>query len=192
MSLLYLRHGQTKLNKDSGERLRGWLPVDLDEKGQAQAKQAAEQLKGVQPATFHTSDLQRAIQTAQPVEQAIGMKAIPTFSLRDWNTGDLAGQKFEDVKDVLHSLIDNADQPAPNGESFNSYAGRFVPFVKSLVESPETHLVVGHARGSQILHSLANRNGQDFDRLPLKEKPALGPGQMLMISPDWSTLPNLK
>jgi broad specificity phosphatase PhoE len=120
------------------------------------------------------------------------MQAVPKFELRDWHTGDLAGQKFDDVKEVLHGLIDHPDETAPNGEPLNAFLGRFVPYVKSLVESPDLHVAVGHARGSQVLHSLANRNGESFDRMPLKEKPALEPGSTLFISPDWSTLPELK
>src|SRR5437762_5901835 len=136
MSLLYLRHGETQLNKggDSGERLRGWLPADLDKNGVQQSHDAAARLKGISPKTFSTSDLPRALQTAEPVGKALGMKAEPKFELRDWNTGDLAGQTFHDVKPVLHDLIDNPDKPAPNGETLNEFLGRFVPYVKSLVE----------------------------------------------------------
>src|SRR6266536_3144691 len=127
MALIYVRHGETKLNKDSGERLRGWLPVDLNEKGVQQAKDAAEKLQGVKPSTFTSSDLNRAVQTAVPIGAALGMKATPKFELRDWHTGDLAGQKTDDVIPEIHRLIDNPDESAPNGEPLNSYLDRFVP-----------------------------------------------------------------
>ena len=194
MSLIYLRHGETKLNRDSAERLRGWLPVGLDRRGKEEAEAAAKQLvgSGVKPASFSTSDLQRAVETADPVGKAIGMKAEPKFELRDWNTGDLAGQEVDKVLPQLHHLIDHPEQSAPNGEPLLQYLHRFFPYIKSLVESPDTHLVVGHARGSQIIHSAVNRRGQGFDHMPLKEKPALGPGQMLYVAQDWSTLPELK
>ena len=192
MSLIYLRHGETKLNRDSGERLRGWLPVDLNEKGREQAKEAASQLASIKPASFSTSDLQRATQTADTVAPSVGMKAEPRTELRDWNTGDLAGQEVGKVLPQLHHLIDHPEVSAPGGEPLAQYLQRFFPYVKSLIESPDLHLVVGHARGSQIIHSAANRGGQGFDHLPLKEKPALGPGQMLYVAQDWSTLPELK
>ena len=192
MSLIYLRHGQTKLNRDSGERLRGWLPVDLDKGGIEQAKEAAQRLAGIHPTSFSTSDLNRATQTAAHIEKTVGMEATPTEALRDWNTGDLAGQKVSDVMPQLHHLIDHPEVTPPGGEPLQTYLDRFFPYIKSLVESPDLHLVVGHARGSQIIHSAVNQKGQGFDHLPLKEKPALQPGQALYVSQDWSTLPELK
>lgn len=191
--MIFLRHGETNLNGPPGssqERLRGWLPADLTPKGHKQAQAAAENLKGIPIASFHSSDLPRAAETASHVTNAIGMPATHTFNLRDWNTGDLAGQKFPDVKDHLFHLIDNPDTPAPNGESLNTYIQRFVPFVKSLVESPDTHLVVGHARGTQVLRALADNNGEWITPKPLKDKPVTDPGQSLIISPDWSTIPS--
>jgi broad specificity phosphatase PhoE len=190
--LIYIRHGETNLNGPSGsseERLRGWLPAPLTPKGIKQAQDIAETLKGVFPKTFHTSDLPRAIETAGHVGKTIGMNATPTFNLRDWHTGDMAGQRFPDVKDQLFHHIDNPHETTPNGEPLQSYLDRFIPFVKGLVESPDTHLVIGHARGTQVLHGLAQGNGEWINQDPLKEKPIVDPGQTLIVSSDWSTIP---
>jgi broad specificity phosphatase PhoE len=195
MSLIYARHGETKLNGKAGgseERLRGWLPVDLTPKGQDQAHALAQTLKGVNHASFHSSDLPRAIQTASIISKHVGRDHAPTNALRDWHTGDLAGQKFADVKDHLHYLIDHPEESAPNGEPLNSYLSRFVPFVKELVESPDTHLVVGHARGTQVLKALADNNGKWISGETLKDKPVTEPGQSIMIARDWTMTPDHK
>lgn len=191
--LIYVRHGETNLNGKSGaseERLRGWLPVDLTSNGIKQAEKAGGDLKGIDPTSFHTSDLPRTIHTSNIIGKTIGMKATPTFSLRDWNTGDLAGKKFDDVKDQLFHYIDHPDESTPNGEPLNTYLERFVPFIKSLVESPDTHLAVGHARGSQVISGLAQSNGEWIHPGPLKDKPIINPGQFMIISPDWTTIPS--
>jgi broad specificity phosphatase PhoE len=195
MSLIYVRHGETNLNGPAGsseERLRGWLPADLTPKGIKQAQATAETLKGIQPSSFHTSDLPRAIQTADHISKVIGMPANPTFNLRDWHTGDMAGQRFPDIKDQLFHHMDNPDEPAPNGEALNSYLGRFLPFVKQLVEDKDPHLVVGHARGTQVLHALSAGNGQFLHPEVLKGKPAVDPGGVMIISHDWTMTPDHK
>ena len=96
------------------------------------------------------------------------------------------------MKHHLNYLIDNPDELAPNGESLNTYLNRTVGFVKKLVESPETNLVVGHARGTQVIHALANNNGELINPKFLKDKPTIGPGETLIVSPDWTTVPKAK
>ena len=190
MALIFIRHGETQLNKgEGGERLRGWLPVPLKPEGEKQAQQAAEQLV-VQPTSFHASDLYRAQQTAHIVGKHIGM--TPTFmpELRDWNTGDLAGQPVEDMLPLIHHLVDHPDIPTPNGESFNAFLARFEPPIRKFVASPGLHLVVGHAREAAVLEGIASPVGgvgRNIDSAIVKEKPRVQPGGILMISPEWKT-----
>lgn len=191
--LTYIRHGETNLNGPAGsseERLRGWLPAGLTPKGVRQAKHVGENLKGLQPDSFHTSDLPRAVQTADLVGHAVHMKAKPTFNLRDWNTGHLAGQKFTDVKDELFHYIDHPDDTVKGGEPLRAYLDRFIPFVSKLTQDLGNHLVVGHARGTQVIHALAASNGQWLNEKPLKEKPLVDPGHVMIVSPDWSVTPD--
>lgn len=191
--LIYVRHGETNLNGPSGsshERLRGWLPADLTPKGRKQAQATADGLKDFSPKSFYTSDLPRAVETANIISKSVGVSPTPTFNLRDWNTGHFAGQKFPDVKDELFHYIDHPDDTVPEGESLNNYIGRFVPFIQKLVASPDPHLVVGHARGTQVIHALAANNGQWISPSPLKDKPVIDPGGIMVISPDWTTVPD--
>lgn len=192
--LIYIRHGETNLNGPAGsseERLRGWLPADLTPKGRKQAQAAADQLQGLQPATFHTSDLPRAMETAGILSSGVGgMQPTPTFALRDWNTGQLAGQKFPDVKDQLFHYMDHPDEVVPGGESLNTYLQRFIPFVKGLAQDSQPHLVVGHARGTQVIHGLAAGNGDWIHPGPLKDKPVIEPGERMIVTPDWTTIPS--
>ena len=183
--LVYVRHGKTALNLGgSKETLRGWLPVPLTPEGRQQAKDAGQQLKGIRPDTFTSSDLPRAMETAHLVGKAIGHAASPDTNIRDWNTGDLAGKKFTDVKDHLMHLVDHPDEPAPHGESLNSYLNRFVPAMKSRINDPGIHLVVGHARGASVLEGIASPVGgvgQDVDKAFVKARPTTQPGEILHV-----------
>jgi len=192
--LVYVRHGATVLNKGgSEERLRGWLPVPLSELGQQQARETALRLAqrlSVDPQTFTTSDLHRALQTSAIVGQAIGKQATPDARVRDWNTGDLAGQKVEDVLPTLKHLISHPDDSAPNGEPLNAYLDRFVPTMREKVTAPGVHLVVGHARGATILEGIADETGGKGGEINpdfLLKRPQVQPGGILIINKDWQT-----
>ena len=192
--LVYVRHGATSLNKGgSEERLRGWLPVPLSDLGQQQARETAKRLAqqlSVDPQTFTTSDLHRALQTSAIVGQALGKQAVPDTRVRDWNTGDLAGQKVTDVLPTLKHLISHPDESAPNGEPLNAYLDRFVPAMRDKVTSPGVHLVVGHARGATVLEGIADDEGGKGQHIAprfLLERPRVQPGGILIINKDWQT-----
>lgn len=191
--LVYVRHGSTSLNKGgSEERLRGWLPVPLSEQGTQEAHDAGKTLvkRGVQPTSFVASDLHRAKQTADIVSKYIGAGYEPDARVRDWNTGNLAGQKVVDVLPKLKELIKNPDEPAPGGEPLNAYLGRFEPTMREKVAAPGIHLVVGHARGATILEGIADEEGGKGGSVNPKfllERPRVKPGGILIVDKNWNT-----
>ena len=190
--LIYLRHGKTPLNAGGGgegERLRGWLPVPLTVQGEKDAHTAASEIS-LRPDTFSSSDLPRAHQTAQIVGEHLGM--VPTLDerLRDWNTGNLAGQPVKDVLPLMHHLFEHPDLPAPGGESVQDYLARFEPAIREKVAAPGVHLVVGHGRGSTIIQGIASPlggvGGPEIDRQFLFERPELQPGGVMTVDPQWN------
>lgn len=188
--LIYLRHGKTGLNLGGKqEALRGWLPVPLTAEGRQQAEQAGKSLKGMHVDTFSSSDLPRALETAGIVGKQMGVQPQPDSNIRDWNTGNLAGQKFEKVKEILHYYVDHPDEPVPGGEALNTYLNRFVPAMRRRINDPGTHLVVGHARGTSILQGIASPvggKGLDIDAAYLKKRPDVDPGTAIQIAPNWA------
>jgi broad specificity phosphatase PhoE len=190
MMLVYIRHGATALNKGgSEERLRGWLPVPLSDLGRQQAHTTAKKLS-MDPASFESSDLPRALQTAQIVSHHLESPFTPNAAIRDWNTGELAGQKVDDVMPMLKFLIANPDESAPGGEPLNAYLDRFVPAMRKKVADPGVHLVVGHARGATILEGIADPNGGvggEISPTFLLERPRVKPGGILIVNKDWRT-----
>ena len=89
MQLLIIRHGETPLNV-----ARVMQPADtpLSANGQAQAALLAQRLAGGQPlrpAGIVSSDLPRALQTAQALAAATGL-AITTSPSRIWKCSSSA------------------------------------------------------------------------------------------------------
>ena len=64
-TLILLRHGESEWNAKN--LFTGWVDVDLNDKGRAEARRGGELLKeaGLLPDVVHTSLLKRAINTSQ-------------------------------------------------------------------------------------------------------------------------------
>ena len=70
--LLLIRHGENEFVKQS--RLPGRLPgIHLNEHGQEQALALAESLKTMPIRAIYASPLERALETAQPLADALGL-----------------------------------------------------------------------------------------------------------------------
>lgn len=85
-ALVYLaRHGQTPLN-ESGV-LRGRADPPLDDAGQGQARRLGAPLGIQKPSIVVASPLLRAVQTARPVADRVGLDAMTYERLDDRDLG---------------------------------------------------------------------------------------------------------
>jgi len=122
-TVLYaLRHGTTNLNQD--DKFRGWVDVDLDDKGIQDANGAAAFLKDKGIKEIYCSDLKRAVHTAEIVGGVLGLKPTPDPRLRPWNIGELSGKSKKDHQKELEHYIDNPTEKIPGGESLDEFSKR--------------------------------------------------------------------
>ena len=123
-----VRHGQTDANAQGV--LQGQTDTPLGETGRAQARAAAQRLKHEKFDLFYSSDLSRALETAQIIGKTIGMDPVPLPELREWRLGDLEGRPHTELRvrypDIIrsfhHDRVD--DIPVPGGESRNEFFTR--------------------------------------------------------------------
>jgi probable phosphoglycerate mutase len=117
MTLLLIRHGETPLNV-----ARVLQPADtpLSERGLAQARALAERLAQQPPAALLSSDLPRALQTAQAIGRACGLAVQATPLLQERNFGDLRGLPYDSLG---HDPIAAPEAP-PGGESAAAFHAR--------------------------------------------------------------------
>ena len=90
MTLLFIRHGETALNA-----ARVYQPADtpLSPRGQAQAAAVGARLLAFAPVAVLSSDMPRALQTAQAIIAANPSLPLQTSSLlHERNFGDFRGQ----------------------------------------------------------------------------------------------------
>ena len=97
--IIAIRHGETAWNVDT--RLQGHLDIGLNERGQWQARRAAQALADEDIAAIYTSDLSRARATAQAIADHNANPAArqvhPHTGLRERGFGIFEGQTYAQI-----------------------------------------------------------------------------------------------
>ena len=87
--LVLLRHGVTSWNRE--RRFQGHIDIPLDDEGHRQARLAAQRLAQEPISAVYASDLGRAVQTARPIAQALGLELGSEPGLRERHYGAFEG-----------------------------------------------------------------------------------------------------
>src|SRR5262245_16911070 len=97
LRLLLVRHGETVWNQ--GNRWQGQADVPLSESGRIQARRLAERLlaEGRQVRAIYTSDLSRAVHTAEILGEVLGIPPLPEIGWREMNIGTWSGLTTAEV-----------------------------------------------------------------------------------------------
>ncbi|MBE2184821.1 MAG: histidine phosphatase family protein [Anaerolineae bacterium] len=147
MKRIYLiRHGQTEWNADG--RWQGMMDVPLSQAGIEQAAALAKYM-GVMPIqSLYASDLQRAVQTAEPLAEALGLPMVQDARLREQNLGVFQGLTHEQHREKYPELVqamyvDYWGFTFPEGESRAQVRDRVIAFWNELLaHEPEGETVV--------------------------------------------------
>ncbi|MDQ3920577.1 MAG: histidine phosphatase family protein [Acidobacteriota bacterium] len=93
--ILLVRHGQSQGNAE--RRFGGHSPTPLSELGRRQAEATARSLASEGVTAIYSSDLLRAVQTAEPLARATGLEINRTSAFRERSVGLLEGLTFEEA-----------------------------------------------------------------------------------------------
>lgn len=158
MDLFLVRHGETGANKAG--IVQGWLETDLNENGQAQARDAAKQFNEAID-VIYASDLLRARQTASVFREKYSL--VPYFEderIRERCFGDAQGNhRDEHDWEVFWVLSDEVS--IPNAETLNEFSQRVQAFIDMLKESGYSKaLIVTHGGTINRFQDLTSSNHQ--------------------------------
>jgi broad specificity phosphatase PhoE len=124
-----IRHGETAWNATG--RWQGHAPVPLNDAGLLQSCQLGRYLarSGIRIAALYSSDLKRAMQTAEAIAGPLGLPIHPEPRLREVDLGDWQGLTREEAEawDPDRYVAFRADWynvPTPNGETRNALKAR--------------------------------------------------------------------
>jgi probable phosphoglycerate mutase len=181
LTLLLVRHGQSEWNA-AGLMQGQTAHVPLTELGHDQARTAAAELAalgrtGDGPGTLLSSDLLRAVQTAEHCAAATGLPVQTTAALREQGYGVLEGRPSRELWDV----VDWTDPhwSADGGESLAQLHGRVAGFLGRLRSDPPDAVVALVTHGDTIRAVQAVAAG-------------LGPAEMPAVTPHNGTVTRLE
>ena len=145
-----VRHGQTNWNILG--KTQGHGNSDLTPKGESQALELSKAIKEYPIDYIYSSDLGRAVQTAEIIGSTIGVDVIQTPSIREMGFGDWEGLLIEEIKkDHAKTYETWRNQPhlvnIPNGETLHIIKDRVDAFIKELNEKYDNKhiLLVSHS-----------------------------------------------
>ncbi len=154
--LLLVRHGVTEYN--STRRFAGYTDVELSEEGRRQVERLRDYLVNDKIDAVYSSDLKRALVTAEVVTTGRDVDIISCPELREVNYGDVEGLTFQEIgqryPEVAEMVVNfNLKLAFPGGESFEEFIERVTKFLNRLKKHapPETILIVSHSGPLRVL-----------------------------------------
>jgi len=158
--LCLVRHGETNWNIE--RRFQGQFDIALNARGRAQADALARELAGVHFDRVFSSDLSRALATAQAIARPHGLPVAATPSLREKSDGVWQGHTHAEVQVIYedlypHYLSRKPDFAAPEGETLLAFRARITAALTEIArDNPDRSvLVVAHAGVLDIAWRLA-------------------------------------
>lgn len=178
--LVIVRHGETQGNVE--QRLVNHLDSPLTEKGRWQAERIAQRMSLEPPQVMYSSNLGRALATAEPIAKACGIETIPCDQLQEYNNGLFAGLTWKEVEEKFPEAHrqyrgGDIDFAPPSGESRREFHQRVVSRLTDILSAHvgSRILVVGH--GGTM--SVAFRHAMGFP--PGQASPARLPNASLNV-----------
>jgi glucosyl-3-phosphoglycerate phosphatase len=150
--LLLWRHGQTTFNVE--RRFQGQTDVPLNAVGRQQAETVARYIAAFRPDAIYSSDLSRAVQTAEPLARLTGLTVQLDKDLRERNGGAWEGKTDVEIREQYADAY-AAWQP-PDGETAEAVAERGAAALERIADSMtggSLAVVVGH--GANLNFGLA-------------------------------------
>jgi len=142
--LYLIRHGQSAGNAEG--RFGGHSPTPLSKLGFAQAKVTAKALAKENITAIYSSDLLRAVQTAEPLAKMLELEIVTRTAFRERNVGVLEGLTFDESKQEFpsdyYALVNrNIQHVITEGESYRHLLTRITAELRS---------ILGKHRGERI------------------------------------------
>jgi broad specificity phosphatase PhoE len=156
--IILVRHGQTAWNigAGAGERFRGRVDLPLDDVGLAQAHALAKRLADRPIVAIYSSPLKRAVETALPTAQQLGLTVQPLPGIIDINYGDWQGLSPAEVSraypDLYRRWLEKPHRVRfPNGESLRQVRLRGMAALKQASARHEGQVIL------LVAHQVVNR-----------------------------------
>lgn len=178
---LLIRHGENDYVKKN--RLAGRLPgVHLNQNGQKQAQELAEKLGRAPIKAVYSSPLERAMETAAPLVQALGLEAQPRGGLIEVDFGEWQDQRLKALnRTKLWKIVQGAPSRArfPGGEAFADAQYRICQDLEAIARQHEPKdIVVCVSHSDPIKLAIAYFLGMPLDMF---QRLSIAPASISML-----------
>jgi 2,3-bisphosphoglycerate-dependent phosphoglycerate mutase len=148
MILYCVRHGQSAFNAEG--RIQGQLDTPLSELGHRQSQAVAQALTGIGITALFASPLERAMSTARPVAQTLGLEIRTDPRLMEINAGVFQGKVWSEIEREFPEAARawKAQEPdfrIPQGESRRDLLERGRAALEAIRDA-------GHERAAVVAH----------------------------------------
>ena len=167
--VLAIRHGETAWNVDG--RIQGQLDVPLNETGRWQVHRLALAMAEEDIAAVYSSDLLRALETAQAVARGSGDPVVTDTGLRERGFGTFEGMSYAEINERWPDMGERWRRRdptfgAPGGETLNAFYARSIAAASRLaaLHPGQTIALVSHGGVMDCLYRAATRVALDAPR----------------------------
>jgi broad specificity phosphatase PhoE len=156
--IILIRPGETDWNHQG--RWQGWVATPLNEHGTQQAQALAKFVRNIGMSALYSSDLRRAVQTAELLAERLGFQPIYDSRLRERNIGAWQGLTLNEMRawypGEYDQLLSNVDEyQIPGGESRAEVRVRMVAAFEDVLKQDvgETVGMISHTTAIRALLS---------------------------------------
>ncbi len=157
--IFLVRHGETRWSLSRQHTGRTDLP--LTPNGEAQAREVAQRLRGLEVSEVWTSPLKRAADTC--ISAGYGKHAKIIGDLMEWDYGEFEGKTTAEISE-LRPAWQVWDAQEGLGESLEDIGARADHIVAKMIESNRDILIFSHAHFLRILAARWVGMSADFGR----------------------------
>lgn len=175
--LILLRHGESVFNLEN--KFTGLIDVELSENGIKEAQKAALMMNNYSVDTVFTSNLKRAIKTADIVVALKNIKhRFSSDALNERDYGDFSGHNKDEIKNLFgeekfFQVRRGFYEKPPKGESLKDVYERVVAYFKQNIlmrlKEGENVLIVAHGNSLRaLIKYLENISDEKIASIELK------------------------
>jgi broad specificity phosphatase PhoE len=163
--ILLARHGETDWNSPP-PRVQGWTDVPLNDTGREQARRLARAASSEGIRALWSSQLSRALETAEIVGAAVGLEPGVDERLAESNRGDWEGRLLDDVRRDDPELWEAWRRAGdgfrfPGGESLTEHLRRVSEAIDAIAAGERPALVVCHGGTIRCAFARTDPRGRD-------------------------------
>ena len=153
--LLLARHGSVS---DTHAGFLGSTDLPLSPRGRQEAEALAQTLRGRRVDRMVSSPMKRALETAETIASALGLRVEIDRDLREIDFGEWEGKSFHEICSDNREAVERwaefaLDFAPPGGESIGAFLGRVRNALCRLTGDPNNS-VLAVAHGGVVRHAL--------------------------------------